>query len=300
MLSQRGDKGSVLPDSQPSGSRPRPPPPAARARAELEGTLPLAALATLPASWVRLGRVLVLPLAADLRPWWPAVAEAYARAIGCEAVVREAGPIAGALREPSRELVWGKGTETEVLEGGVRFAMDAARVMWSAGNVHERQRVPRLVQPGEVVVDLFAGIGYFAVPVAAKSKPARVHACELNPVAFHYLRRNAALNDVTAIIEARAGDCRTSAPRGVADRVLMGYTVDTEQFLPTALASLKPEGGALHYHEACPASLWRTRPWERVREAAAGAGRDAKLGAQRVVKNYAPGMVHVVVDAEVR
>jgi tRNA wybutosine-synthesizing protein 2 len=258
------------------------------------------ALDALPRHWVKLGRVLVLPLAEPLRPHWPAIAEAYAAELGCGAVVRDAGPIAGERREPARELVWGTQTETEVVEGGVRFALDAARVMWSAGNVHERQRIPRLVQEGEVVLDLFAGIGYFAVPIAAKARPERVVACELNPVAFHCLQRNAALNHVQDRIEPRLGDCRATAPRGIADRVLLGYTVETERFLPTAVAGLKRQGGWLHYHEACPAHLWRSRPEQRVRDAAAAAGREVVRAAPRVVKNYAPGMVHVVVDAEVR
>ena len=242
----------------------------------------------------------MLPVPDVLTPFAREVAQAYAEVLGCDAVLRDTGPIRGALREPERALLWGEGTETVHLEGGVRFAMDAARVMWSAGNVHERQRIPRLVRPGEVVVDLFAGIGYFTVPVAAKARPARVHAIELNPLSFAYLQRNVALNKVGDRVEAVHGDCRALAPRGVADRVLMGYTVETQSFLPTALAALKPEGGALHYHEACPAHLWEQRPWARVREAAEAAGRGARLRGQRVVKNYAPGMVHVVVDAEVR
>lgn len=280
-------------------TRPRPPPPRERARARLAGLLPESALAALPRNWQRLGRVLVLPLPPALEPWARGVAEAYARELRCEAVVRDTGPIEGAHREPRRALLWGSSTETVVTEGGVRFALDAARLMWSAGNVHERQRIPRLVRRDEVVVDLFAGVGYFTVPIAAKAG-ARVVACESNPVAFDYLKRNLALNRVEALVEPRLGDCRAVAPRGAADRVLMGYTVETQEFLPTALAALKPSGGVVHYHEACPARLWRERPWARVREAAEREGRSAKLLGQRVVKDYAPGMVHAVVDAEVR
>lgn len=278
----------------------RPGPPRERVRAKLTPVLPAAALEALPRSWERLGRVLVLPLPATLDPWRAQVAEAYARELRCEAVLRDAGPIQGALREPVREVLWGEGTETVHLEGGVRFAMDAARVMWSKGNVEERQRLPPLVQDGEVVVDLFAGIGYFSVPIAAKARPARVVACEANPVSFAYLQRNAALNRCEARLEAHLGDCRATAPQGVADRVLMGYTVDTEDFLPTAIAALKPEGGIVHYHEACPAHLWRERPLARVEAACEAEGRRAALRTQHVVKNYGPGMVHVVVDAEVR
>lgn len=296
-------KKPVAAARSPQGTRspgPRPPPPRERVRQRLAGVLPEGALASLPRAWERLGRVLVLRLPPELEPWRAEVARAYAEVLRCDAVLRDAGPIRGATREPVRELLWGTGTETIHTEGGVRFALDAARIMWSKGNVTERQRIPRLVREGEVVVDLFAGIGYFSVPIAAKTRAARVIACEQNPVAFRYLQRNAALNGCGARLEARPGDCREVAPRGAGDRVLMGYTVDTERFLPAALEALRPGGGVLHYHEACPAHLRKEQPWRHVRAACEAAGRTATLQHQRVVKNYAPGMVHAVVDAEVR
>ncbi|MCA1813253.1 MAG: class I SAM-dependent methyltransferase family protein, partial [Halobacteriales archaeon] len=272
----------------------------ARVAAQVEPILPPALLGLLPHAWERLGRVLILPLPPELEPWRAEVCAAYARILGCEAVLREAGPVQGPLREPVRELLWGQGTETVHVEGGVRYAMDAARVMWSSGNVNERQRIAPLVRPGERVLDLFAGIGYFTLPVAVKARAERVVACEANPVAFGWLQRNLALNKVQARVEARLGDCREVAPRGWADRVLLGYTVRTEAFLPVALAALRPEGGVLHHHEACPAHLWEQEPWQHVQDAARAAGREAKLLRQHIVKNYAPGKVHVVVDAEVR
>ena len=297
MHSAAADKES---ERGPSPSGPRRPSPLDQVRAALLGTLPQAQRDVLPERWERLGRVLVLPLPAALDAWREPVCAAYARVLGCEAVVRDAGPIRGALREPLRELLWGQSTETVHVEGGVRYAMDAARVMWSSGNVNERQRIAPLVRPGERVLDLFAGIGYFTLPVAVKARPERVVACEANPEAFRWLERNLALNKVQERVEARLGDCREVAPMAWADRVLLGYTLATERFLPTALAALRAEGGMLHHHEASPAHLWQEQAWGHVRDAAREAGREAELLDQRIVKNYAPGKVHVVVDARVR
>ncbi len=39
------------------------------------------------------------------------------------------------------------------------------RQMYSSGNGTERSRITKLVQPGEVVVDMFCGIGYYSLPI---------------------------------------------------------------------------------------------------------------------------------------
>ncbi len=42
----------------------------------------------------------------------------------------------------------------------------------------------------QVVVDLFAGIGYFTLPYLVHAGAAHVHACEWNPAAVEALRKN--------------------------------------------------------------------------------------------------------------
>ncbi|MGC9308840.1 MAG: class I SAM-dependent methyltransferase, partial [Thermoplasmatota archaeon] len=188
-------------------------------------------------------------------------------------------------------------TETTHVENGVSYRLDPQRVMFSSGNVDERIRMASVASPGEVVVDLFAGIGYFTLPLAVHGN-ARVYACELNSTAAQYLRDSAALNNVESHIEIREGDCRDVAPHGVAERVVMGY-LKAAPFLPTAMASLHPAGGILHYHCTCSAEDFPDEPLGDVRQAAEYAERSAELLQQRIVKSYAPGIVHGVLDVAV-
>ena len=51
------------------------------------------------------------------------------------------------------------------------------------------------IQPGQLVVDMFAGAGPFAVP-AARHRRAMVHANDLNPHAAVFLTANAARNRI--------------------------------------------------------------------------------------------------------
>lgn len=254
--------------------------------------------ALLPRKWERYGRVLVLRLPEALMQWKREVAEAYARALGVESVLLDRGGVHGSLRVPSMEHVWGAGTETVHIENGIKYSFDAARIMFSSGNIAERMRIGRVVERGERVVDMFAGIGYFSLPMAVHGRAGKVWACELNPVAFEYLCRNVRLNRAGAVVEPLFGDCRQVAPEGVADRVVMGH-FDATRYLPKALGVLKEEGGTLHIHALCPKAEIPGAVWERVRSEVEEGGRDAELLNVVRLKSFKPRVWHIVLDVRV-
>jgi len=253
--------------------------------------------ARFPRKWERLGDIVIVRVPPDLWDYRSEVGRAYGIALGATSVLADVGSVVGPMREPRSEPIWGGSTETVHIENGVRFKFDASRIMFSSGNLRERIRMAGLPATGEVVADLFAGIGYFAVPIAVRSRAKRVVACEINPVAYEYLEENCRLNRATAV-EPRLGDCRTVAPRGEADRVVMGY-LNGAPFLPTGVAALRPEGGWLHYHETCPDAS-RTLPADRVASAARDAGFRLAQVAVRRLKSYGPRVGHWVVDAKLQ
>lgn len=248
----------------------------------------------LPRKWERLGKVLVLRFPPELEAYRREVGAAYGRVLGVKAVIDRTEGIAGAWRRPRARLVWGEETETTHTENGIRYKLDPTKVMFSSGNLKERTRMGRLCRPEEVVVDMFAGIGYFALPMALQGGARRVVACEVNPTAFGYLRENIRMNGATAI-EPRLGDCREAAPDGSGNRVILGYLRDTYRFLPKALRVLRG-GGWVHYHEACPdRAVGRLE--RHLLDAAEDAGRTVTTMQRRRVKTYAPGVSHWVLDA---
>jgi tRNA wybutosine-synthesizing protein 2 len=170
--------------------------------------------------------------------------------------------------------------------------------MFSTGNLYERKRLPKLVSPGETVVDLFAGVGQFAIPIAKHAEPRMVYAVELNPVAHSYLTANVRINKLGYLVTPVLGDCEEVAPRGVADRVIMGILHVGHRYLPLALQVLKPGGGVIHYHESTPRKQGFKRPVERVLRAAGG--REVEILEKRIIKRYAPGVDHVVIDALIK
>ncbi|ADJ13658.1 methyltransferase [Halalkalicoccus jeotgali B3] len=213
---------------------------------------------------------------------------------GADTVLAREG-ITGAHREPAVRVVAGAGdTETVHTEHGTEYALDLSKVMFSPGNKRERTRMGEVVEEGERVLDMFAGIGYFTLPMARAG--AHVSAIERNPVAFRYLLENAVLNGVEERIDAYRADCRDVEVTGV-DRVVMGY-YEAHDYLDRALDALRDDG-VLHMHEATPEAELPERPVSRLRNAATSAGRTVEILDRRRVKSHSAGVAHVVVDARV-
>ncbi len=284
-----------------SARRPERVPPAERVRARVARLAGSAVAAELPAGYQRMGCVLLLRLPARLKPHFATIGAAWQAELGVTTVLVQAGPVAGEFRRPTVVTAAGGPTETEVVEHGVRWRFDAARVMFAAGNRTERQRARRLVRDGERVVDLFAGIGYFAIPAALSGPRTRVVAVEKNPVAHRYLAENAALNGVADRIAPHRGDNReVPLARGAADRVFLGYLPTALPWVPRALDLVRPEGGVLHVHTVADARSARADAEASVTEAVRAAGGSVRGPVtSRDVKPYGPGRTHVVVDAPV-
>lgn len=203
--------------------------------------------------------------------------------------------IHGTKREPVIKLLYGEDTETINKENGCLFKLDLKKVMWSKGNNNERIRIAKLVEDNETVIDMFAGIGYFSIPIGVHSNAKQVYSIEINPNSFHYLKENIKLNKINNIIPL-LGDCMDITPEYSADRIIMGYVKTTHHYLKTAIDSLN-KGGVIHYHETVPEKLMDTRPINRIKEVAGD--RSVEFLKLNKVKKYSLGVFHVVCDARI-
>jgi len=220
-----------------------------------------------------------------------AVAESDLRA---STVVNRASKVSGELRVREWDVLVGESTETVHREYGHEFALDIAEVYFSPRLATERHRVIEQVSGDERALDMFAGVGPFAVPMATRG--ASVVACDLNPVAVEYLRENARRNGVADRVTAVEGDVRDLAEdyTGWADRLVMNLPHTAEEFLDTAV-ELASEECVLHYYD-----IQREDdpfgPGTRVIREAAEPGYSVAVETERVVRSYAPHEYNVCLD----
>jgi tRNA wybutosine-synthesizing protein 2 len=251
-----------------------------------------------PSSWAVIGTAVLVRVTDCPRP--EEFGEALLAVVGGADTVLARNGIDGPHREPDVTVLAGEGdTETVHREHGTEYALDLAEVMFSPGNKAERVGMGERVGADERVLDTFAGIGYFTLPMARED--ATVTAVERNPTAFSYLVENVVRNGVTDRVETYRADCRDVIAGFAAgtefDRICMGH-YDAHEFLADALTTLAP-GGTVHVHAATPGRLLPERPARRVREAAAEADRVIDEMEIRRVKTYSEGVFHVVVDVVV-
>ncbi|KAL0576709.1 mitochondrial aspartate-glutamate transporter agc1 [Marasmius crinis-equi] len=91
-------------------------------------------------------------------------------------------------------------------ESDCRFTFDFSQVYWNSRLHTEHERIVSMLTPGEVLADVFAGVGPFALPAAKKG--CAVLANDLNPNSFKYLSKNVEDNDVADSVRTSCEDGR--------------------------------------------------------------------------------------------
>ncbi|KAK8377128.1 hypothetical protein O3P69_013639 [Scylla paramamosain] len=142
------------------------------------------------------GHILHLNLREHLLPYKTLIGEVYLDKVpNISMVVNKVNTIDSTYRNFQMEILGGTGdTVVTVKENGCSFTMDFARVYWNPRLSTEHGRVVGRLQHGDVLYDVMAGVGPFAVP--AGRKKCHVLANDLNPESFNALVKNCTKNKV--------------------------------------------------------------------------------------------------------
>ena len=167
-------------------------------------------------------------------------------------VLAKAGDISGIFRVRDYDYIAGENkTKTIHKEFGCQYHVDIAKAYFSPRLSHEHERVAALVQDGETVADLFAGVGPFSVLIGKRNPMAKVYAVDLNPDAVELLYVNVRVNRVEKNVSPILADAREIAAtrlKGSADRVIMNLPETAIDFVDAACNAIKPQGGLAHFY----------------------------------------------------
>jgi len=274
-------------------------------RQVLEDQLPQHLLASLPRALDIIGDIAVIDIPPKLKAHKCVIGKAVLQIHkNVRTVLAKVGAVSGTYRLREFEVIAGEHrTITVHKEHGCQYHVDIATAYFSPRLSTEHNRLASLVQNGETVVDLFAGVGPFSLLIAKKNEDTKVYAVDINPEAVKLLKKNIRINRVDTHVIPILGNAEHVVEEqllGVADRVIMNLPEKALKFIDVACKAVKPSGGTIHYYAfiRLPDSLENAQT--RFSEAVEKAGRkvDAFLSA-KAIRETAPYESQIVLDAKI-
>jgi tRNA (guanine37-N1)-methyltransferase len=194
-------------------------------------------------------------------------------------------------------------TEVLHMENGYKLLVDPQKAYFSNRESTERMRIASQVQPGEVVMVMFAGIGPYAIAIAkAQPNVEKVIAVEINSEAVRYMEHNIRINKLSHKIVPVQGDVRDMCEPwyGKCDRVVMPLPLGAGGFLNVAAKCAK-HGAVVHLYgwgNEADGSLYAAVE-KTIGEFAKMEGVKYEIIGRRRVLPYAPGRYKVCVEFKV-
>jgi tRNA (guanine37-N1)-methyltransferase len=272
----------------------------------LADKLPPTLLASVPRAIDFVGDIAIVEIPSELSNYKKTVGEALLKAHKqTKTVLAKSGAVEGVYRLRDFEVIAGaEKTVTVYREYGCVYHVDVAKAYFSPRLSSEHNRVASKVKDGETIVDLFAGVGPFTIPIAKKHENVWVYAVDVNPDAIALLKRNVAVNRAEKQVVPVLGDARQVVREqlsGKADRVIMNLPETALEFVDVACEALKAEGGIMHYYGFVKDSNPLEATKVRLTEAVSRNNRKVKKTLlAKTVREVAPYTWQVVVDAEIQ
>ena len=219
----------------------------------LSSKLPPQLLAVVPQAFDIVGDLVIIEIPQQLKEYEQLIGDTIMQTHrNIKVVLGKAGDVSGVYRIRDYTYIAGEHrTATVHREFGCSYYVDVAKAYFSPRLGHEHMRVAGQVEAGEIVADLFAGVGPFSVLTGKHCPKVEVYGVDLNPDAVELLKLNVHANKVEGNVFPVCADAREIAKgqlRGVADRVIMNLPETAIDFVDAACNAIKPSGGVVHFY----------------------------------------------------
>ena len=269
----------------------------------LSSKLPSNLLPIVPRAIDFIGDIAIVEIPNELSDHKQAIGEALLKAHKqTSTVLAKSGAVEGVYRIRKFEVIAGLNkTATIHREYGCIYNVDVTKAYFSPRLSREHNRIASQVKARETVVDLFTGVGPFAIPIAKSQKDVRVYAVDVNPDAVDLLKRNVAVNRTEKQVVPVLGDARQVVKEhlfGKADRVIMNLPENAYEFVDVACEAIKTKGGIMHYYGFVKVPDTFETAKLRLAEAINGCNRKVtKFLFTKPVREVAPYTWQLVIDA---
>ncbi len=269
----------------------------------LKGLLTEEELSILPRGFQTVGKVIILKLNPILIEKREIIGKTCLKLFpNIRSIYINLGKVVGTFRDPKGiEFIAGEDNPiVEHKEHRIIYRFDITKIMFSKGNIYERKYLATLIKGGEIIVDMFAGIGYFSLPIAKHASPEKIYSIEINPVSYKFLVENIKINHLEEKIIPILGNSKKEvlnlSKSGIrADRIIMGVFPAPKDFIREALSLAKDKGSIFHYEGVVSKEDFLSL-FEEFHNEAKKMDFKSELKAKRYVKSYGPNLYHVVLD----
>jgi tRNA (guanine37-N1)-methyltransferase len=216
-------------------------------------------------------------------------------------VFYQSSPVEGDFRTRQLEVIAGENkTQTEYKENGCKFIVDVKKAFFSPRLSTERERIAGLVKDGEVIINMFGGVGMFSL-LAAKNTACTIYNIDLNPIAAQLCKENTNINKLKGEVISLNGDATQVINEQLvekADRILMLLPERSDEFLDSAVLGLKNKG-IIHYYSHMHADKKQDAAKLSEGHFLSVNKTDAEIITSRNVRPIGPRFYQTVVDVKI-
>ena len=254
-------------------------------------------------SFDQVGEIIVLRIPDSLKSKKKIIGETLLDQVKTtRSVFYQSSPVEGEFRTRNLEILAGEdNTETEYRESGCRFLVDVEKAFFSPRLSTERERIANLTHDGEIIINMFGGIGMFSI-LAAKISKCTIYNIDINPNASLLCEKNIELNKLKGKIISLNGDSVKIIQdklQNSADRVLMLLPERSDEFLETAILATK-NNGIIHYYSHIHADKKQDAAKFSEEHYLNNSKVESKILNSRIVRPVGPRFYQTVVDVQIK
>ena len=271
----------------------------------LENKIGTKNLDKLPKSLDIIGDIAVIELSQDIEMYKKEIGTAILSNIKkINTVLMKKSPISTKYRLRDYECIAGSDKMlTTHKEFGCEFAVDLSKVYFSPRLSFEHDRIASNVIDGEVIIDMFAGVGPFSILIAKRYERIKVYAIDINPAALKYLIKNIIHNKVKRKVTAIFGDAQyisTKHLQNAASRIIMNLPSESFKYVRFACDALANRGGIIHFYTFTDDSSLLEDKIKELKEEISSSNRNpTKILYAREIKEIAPRRKQIVIDVKI-